>query len=186
MEYTHLWLRKKSELHASLYMNSREDDFLAAYHEYNDALFRYSYFKVSDREKAIDLVQECFTKTWSYLAGGGTINSFKPFLYRTLTNLIIDSYRQKKHASLDVLAEEGFDPGEDPSDDLINSLDGEKIIALLQKLPDEYRDVLFLRYVNEFSFTEIAKLTGETANALTVRAHRGLEKLKALILTHHE
>ncbi len=162
-------------------MSTYERDFIQAYHDNADALFRYCLFKVSDRERAIDLVQECFTKTWSYVAEGKTVDSFKPFLYRTLNNLIIDEYRRKKDTSLDALVDQGFDVGMDPREALLDSLDGKRAVALLQKLPEEYREVIYLRFVDGLSFAEIADATGENTNTLTVRAHRGIKKLKELI-----
>ena len=49
--------------------------FLKAYDELSDALFRRFFFKLSDREKALDLVQEVFTKTWLYLSEGKEIQN---------------------------------------------------------------------------------------------------------------
>lgn len=159
---------------------STRQAFEAAYEEHVDALFSYCAFKVSDREVARDLVQETFTKTWLHLAQGGKIDTFKPFLYRTLRNCIIDHYRKKKSVSLDALAEDGFDPGEDTSERLLDSLDGTRAKALLGKLPEEYADIIYMRYIEEMSLEEIAQATGLTKNTAGVRVHRGLQKLKAL------
>ncbi len=44
-----------------------------AYEEYGDAIFRYCFYKISDREKALDFVQETFTRTWQNLVNGNEI-----------------------------------------------------------------------------------------------------------------
>ena len=80
-----------------------ESAYLAAFEENADALFRHASYRVSDRERARDLTQDTFLKTWDYLSGGGEIRNFKSFLYRTMHNLIIDEYRKKKSSSLDAL-----------------------------------------------------------------------------------
>jgi RNA polymerase sigma-70 factor, ECF subfamily len=164
-------------------MSTREA-FEAAYEEHVDALFSYCAYKVSDREAARDLVQEAFMKTWSHIAGGGTVDNFKPFLYRILHNLIIDYYRKRKSLSLDALAEEGFDPGEDETGRLEAILDGTRAAALLRQLPEDYGSIVFMRYIQEMSLEEIAEATGLSKNAATVRVHRGLQKLKSLF--NHE
>lgn len=161
---------------------SNETDFDHAYRVLADPLFRYCVFKVSDRDTALDLVHESFAKAWEYAERGKPIVDLKAFLYKTLRNRIVDHYRGKTHDSLDSLAEHGFDP-EDTTPDLVDQLDGARIIELIKTLPPDTRDVMFFRYVNELSFAEISALTGESVNTLTVRAHRGMQKLKE-ITTH--
>jgi len=51
----------------------------------------------------------------------------------------------------------------------------------LQKLPDAYREALSLRYIEGLSPQEIGKIVGESENAVSVRIHRGLKKLKELL-----
>jgi len=79
-----------------------KNDFTSAYEEFADAIFRHCYFRVSDREKAKDIMQEVFVRTWNYVVEGNEINELKSFLYRTAHNLIIDEYRARKNdASLE-------------------------------------------------------------------------------------
>ncbi|OHA20920.1 MAG: hypothetical protein A2849_01910 [Candidatus Taylorbacteria bacterium RIFCSPHIGHO2_01_FULL_51_15] len=161
-------------------MKPLHKEFIKAYEAHIDALFQYCLFKVSDRELAKDLVQETFMKTWIYMGNAKKIESMKAFLFRTLSNLIIDEYRKRKTISLDVLMEEGFNPANDVSERLLDALDGARAVKLLQLLPDEYSDVIFMRYMQEFSLDEIAVITGESKNILSVRIHRGVKKLKEL------
>src|SRR4051812_6244882 len=102
-----------------------KDDFLDAYNQYADAIFRYCFYKVSNRERAADLVQDTFTKTWIYLSNGKKVANLKAFLYKTANNLIIDWFRKKKMYSLDTLEEVGFDPSFDNRDRIVDHLDGE-------------------------------------------------------------
>lgn len=158
--------------------------FETAYEEHADALFRHAFFKVSNRELAKDLLQETFTKTWVYVSKGNEIENIKAFLYRTLNNLIIDEYRKKKSISLEVIEEDGFQFSIDDTKMLEMKIDGEQAIKLLQKLPDNYRDVIFMRFVDELELSEIAQMLGESENAVSVRIHRGLKKLKEIF--HYE
>src|SRR3989344_280465 len=87
-----------------------ERDFLAAYDEHADALFRHCLIRVRDREIAKDIVQETFSRTWKYLSEGKEVDYIRAFLYRVANNLIVDGSRKKKTSSLDALMEEdGFE-----------------------------------------------------------------------------
>lgn len=158
-----------------------EEKFLAAYNDHGDALFRYCLFKVGDRDIAKDLVQDIFTKTWVYMSDGSEIKSFKSFLYRTLNNTIVDYYRKKKSYSLETLTEEGFDQAYEEAVSGEDKIDSEKAMELLSRLPEDYRDVLFMKYVEDLSISEIAEVTGELENTVSVRIHRGLKKLKEVL-----
>ena len=65
--------------------------------------------------------------------------------------------------------------------DLGERLEAEKIIQALQKLKQEYREVVTLRYVDEMEIGEIAAVTGKGHIAIRVTLHRGLKKLKELL-----
>lgn len=166
----------------------QEESFLAAFEEYSDALFRHSRLRISDREKALDLVHDTFTKAWSYIRRGYEVDSFRPFLYKILNNLIIDEYRRKKESSLDELLEgEGVDEGrfddlvDNTSDSLSANIDGRQALDLLETLPDKYREVIVLRFVDGLGPKEIAELIEETENVVSVRLHRGLKTLREYI-----
>lgn len=164
---------------------NHEERFLKAFEEYGDALFRHAFLRISDRERAIDIVHDTYTKVWSYVRAGHEIDAFRPFLYKVLNNLIIDEYRKVREASLDALFEvEGVDEGsfDDLTSNTVESLaatlDGKKAFALLDELPDVYREVITLRFVDELGPKEISKLIEESENVVSVRLHRGLKLLR--------
>jgi RNA polymerase sigma-70 factor, ECF subfamily len=164
---------------------SQEERFLQAFDEYGDALFRHAFLRISDREKAVDVVHDTYTKIWSYIRNGHEIESFRPFLYKVLNNLIIDEYRKTKEASLDALMEQdGVDEGsfselsENTVESLAATLDGRQAFELLDSLPDEYREVIILRFVDGLGPKEIAALIEDSENIVSVRIHRGLKMLR--------
>src|ERR1035438_7381264 len=95
-----------------------------AHHDYAKGLVSHAFFKLHSHATSEDLVQETFMKTWKYLAKEGKIGMMKSFLYHTLNNLVVDQYRKRKSASLDVLLEKGYEPSADPRESLVNILDG--------------------------------------------------------------
>jgi len=165
-----------------------EARFLNAFEEYNDALFRHATLRISNREKAVDLVHDTYTKVWSYIRDGYEIDTFRPFLYKVLNNLIIDEYRKKKESSLDALMEiDGVDEGsfaelsESTVETLAATIDGQKAFALLDELPVQYKEVIILRFVDQLGPREISELIEESENVISVRIHRGLRLLRERI-----
>lgn len=158
-----------------------EESFLKAYDEYADAIFRHCYYRVYDRERGKDLMQETFIRVWEYLAKGETVDNMRAFLYRIANNLIIDESRKKKEQSLEALQEVGFDPGIDVRDHLNNKIEKDRVLVTLQQLDEPYRDIILMRYVSDLSPSEIADVIGESANTVSVRIYRGLKQLRSLL-----
>lgn len=150
-----------------------------AYDEFHDAIFRHCYFHTFDRELAKDVLQEAFVKTWEYLAAGNDIDNVRAFLYRVATNLIINGVRKKKETSLDALQEEGFDPGADDDMHKRDFVQEERVMCMLKKIEEPYRTAVTMRYIEGLSPAEIADVTGETPNVISVRIHRGLKQLES-------
>lgn len=173
-----------------LSMIERSQDFADAYERYNDELFRHCSLRLSDRERAVEITQETFLRTWQYIERGGEVRDFRPFLYRTLKNLIIDEYRKAKLESLEAMTEgvEGASidllmPADETNtlESAIDRFDGKRALVALKQLPDTYREVLIMRYVDGLSPREIGESIDESENAVSVRIHRGLKKLRALL-----
>jgi RNA polymerase sigma-70 factor (ECF subfamily) len=158
----------------------RKRELTLAHNDYAKGMNSYSFYKVHNHATSDDMVQDTFIKTWAYLARGGKIDIMKAFLYHILNHLIIDEYRKRKTTSLDVLLEKGYEPRVDHSERMINIFDGKMVIILIERLPIKYRRVMKMRYVQELSLKEIALITGQSKNAVTVQTHRGLAKLKML------
>ncbi len=170
-------------------MRDLSQEFGDAYERYSDELFRHCSLRLSDRERALELMQETFVRAWQYVQRGEEVREIRPFLYRTLRNLIIDEYRKHKSTSLEAMVDpegEGVEHLLPPDETntleaAINRFDGVRALERLKELPDNYREVLILRYVDGLSPSEIAEEIDETENAVSVRIHRGLKKLKVLL-----
>jgi RNA polymerase sigma-70 factor, ECF subfamily len=167
---------------------NHEERFLKAFDEYSDALFRHASIRLSDRERAVELTHDTFLKAWGYTRAGHEIESYRPFLYKILNNLIIDEYRKRKEDSLDALLErEGVDEGSFEElhsgslEIVVDTMDARRAVEAIAVLPDTYREVLTLRFVDGLTPKEISLLIEETENVVSVRLHRGIKALKSHI-----
>ena len=172
-------------------MRDIEQQFKDAYERHSDELFRHCAMRLSDRDRALELTQEAFTRTWEYLTKGEEVREFRPFLFRTLRHLIIDEYRKHKTQSLEAMVSESetqsvedlLPPDETNTlESAMDRYDGTRALQALRKMPDLYREVLSLRYVEGLSPKEIAEIVGESENVVSVRIHRGLKKLKEMMI----
>jgi RNA polymerase sigma-70 factor (ECF subfamily) len=161
--------------------NNAEEQFQVAYEQYADAIFRHCYFRIFDRERGKDLMQETFVRAWGYLQEGKTVDNMRAFLYRIANNLIIDEIRKKKEVSLDDLRTKGWDPGYDGTVDMQKRVEEGKIFAMLHRVQKDYREVIIMRYIDGLSPAEIAEILGESANTISVRLHRGIKQLHSFL-----
>ncbi len=158
-----------------------EKKFLAVYDNYADAVFRFCYLRLFEREIAKDFMQQAFLKTWEYLANGKEVENLKAFVFQVARNLIIDYHRVKKeNLSLENLVENGRE-FPDQKQDWNLEIDLQKLKGVLDELDEIYREAIVLRYVEGFRPKEIAELLGESEDVVSVRIHRGLKKMKELI-----
>ena len=161
--------------------NATEQEFIKAYDQFADAIFRHCVFRISDREKAKDIAQGTFVRLWDYMSQQKEIDNMRAFLYRIANNLIIDEYRKKKDESLDRMRDdEGFDVGFEMRNDIETKDEHARALLLLDALSDKYRESLVMRHIDGLSVKDIAHLTHETENVISVRIHRAIEKLKTL------
>jgi len=93
----------------------------------------------------------------------------------------LTGHAKRKVKSLDALTETGLEFG---SDDEVkqteNSIDAREAAKFIDDLPDKYRDILYFRYVEDLSIQEIADITGERENTVSVRVHRGVKMIEEL------
>lgn len=156
--------------------------FIESYDTYAESIFRYCYLRVHDRERARELMQETFTKTWEYLVAGKSIDSLKSFLYKVAHNLSVNEVVRHKSVSLDELEETvGFEPKDEerasPEEDTEISL----LLSKMKELSPKDQELLSLRFMSGLAISEMSEILGEKPNTITVRVKRALEELREKI-----
>lgn len=174
-----------------------ETAFEAVFDEHADALFRHAYFRVGSRERARDITQDTFIRAWDALQKSGEeIQSWKPFLFRILNNLIIDEYRRKKTVSLDEMEESREEVGGLVPDELMIGglmdevskadahFNAELLSKALQTLTDHDRVLIVSRFMEDESIAALSERFSITTDAVYVRIHRALKKLQSALVTY--
>lgn len=156
--------------------------FLKGYDDYAEAIFRYISFRIFDRDRAKDVLQDTFSRTWEYLSKGRKIDNLRAFLYRVAGNLIIDEVKKRTSVSLEGLVDRGgqFENPVRLERSLSVSLEYQETIGLLERLGEDYRQVVVMRYLEELPVKEIARILGVSENLVSVRLSRALDKLRDL------
>lgn len=153
--------------------------FLAMYEEEADTLFRFTLFKLRDREAALDVVQDTFAKVWDYAARGHEIVNFRAFSFRVARNCIVDYVKKEKPIfahELGEAAEQILDPAGDGDQEQIAELEG--VLGCMEGLSEEDRELVELRYIEGLPVKDIAEDLEEKPNTITVRLKRAIEALR--------
>lgn len=155
--------------------------FLETYDAYGSDIYRFCVLKVSSKEVAEDITQEVFMRFWQSLREGTEFRNSRAMLYTIARNLVIDWYRKKKESSLDVLTEQGIDFGSEDFKKISENAEHREVLDVIETLDEQAKEVLLLRFVDGLSPRDIAELTGETPNAISVRINRAIKKVQERI-----
>ncbi len=144
-------------------------------------IYRYIYYRV-DQQIAEDLTEETFLKAWKNLSKykmGKT--PFSAWIFRIAHNLICDYYRKNEHSSEidENLADTNLDVS--PSYKINLKFNELKLKKAIKQLPENYQQVVILKYINEEENAVIAKIIGKSEGAVRTLQFRALEKLRVLL-----
>lgn len=178
-------------------LSGDSDSFEAIVKKYEKMVYSLAISKTNSRENAQDISQECFLRAYKMLASYRTDSAFSTWLYRICQNLIFDFYRKEKRVktvSLSFSDEYGEepqerelqDPGGDPAEHVLRAEKIEKIRKIINSLPDDLREIIVLRDLNNISYSQISDMLGLEIGTVKSRLNRAREKLKNYILNNCE
>ncbi|PJA26944.1 MAG: RNA polymerase subunit sigma [candidate division Zixibacteria bacterium CG_4_9_14_3_um_filter_46_8] len=145
-----------------------------------------------NRVDAEDLVQETFLKAYRFWDSFEQGSNCRAWLFKILTNLFITSYhkksREKQQFTYDDVEshylynqiEGGNDKHQfsDPEKMLFNQLLDDDVKKAIEELPEDFRIVVVLSFVEGFSYQEIADIVGIQLGTVKSRLHRGRKLLQ--------
>jgi RNA polymerase sigma-70 factor (ECF subfamily) len=157
--------------------------------EFADQVYRVARRLVSSREEAEDLVQETYARafrSWRSFTPG---TNLRAWLLRILTNLNLDRGRRvQRSPDLQPLEEGDYylanklaeSAGEQALDQdrVVERLSQDSIVTALSSLPHDFRDVVVLVDIGEFSYADAAQILDIPIGTVMSRLHRGRRQLK--------
>ena len=154
------------------------------YDQYAQRIFRFIKIKAQNQEQAEDLLQDVFVKIWTAMPNfrieGG---NFQAWAYKIASNTINDYLRKiYRQPHPDLLPENLNLPAKETAENSLMQKDtSEQVKRMLDFLPEHYRQVLELRFIQEFNLEETSKILGKSNLATRLIQHRALKKLKKIL-----
>jgi len=151
-----------------------------------------AYSLLGDSAEAEDAVQEAALLAFRNFASFEPGTNFRAWFFRILTNWCFGWHRQRKRRPQTVEFDDvppsylmtqaraaGMDrPGADPVGEVIGRLDVDQIRAAIAALPEEFRGVAALYFLEDLSYEEIASVLAVPVGTIRSRLHRGRRLLQ--------
>lgn len=156
--------------------------FEAFYRTHADPVFRFVFFRVGrDRERARDLTQEIFLKAYQAFERYEPERGARAWIFTIARNHLYNAYAAQKEAvSLEeaeahsALQMSYLDPHEANEQE-------QALVTALTQLPEADAELIRQKYLEGWSFEDLAKSLGKTAGALRIQAMRSLKRLQKLL-----
>jgi RNA polymerase sigma-70 factor (ECF subfamily) len=159
-----------------------KEDLIEIYEHFSPRLYRYAFRLLGQPDMAEECVAETFSRFLLILKkGGGPKDNLSAYLYRMAHNWITDYYR--KQPPVDPLEFESIgDSVENLAAIVTKKMERERVRSALLQLTPEQRQVIVLRFFEDWPHEEIASLIGKTTEATRALQHRALIGLQKLLI----
>lgn len=168
------------------FKNCSKAAYIKVFHRYKSKLLNFTMRSFSlDKDLAEEVVQQSLIKVYMYKYNYKPVFCFSTWIYTVARNYALTELRgiSKKLKRTEELEPDLIDSKvRDKSESGVaeRTETGEIIEMLLGKLPENYREIIVLRYIQALPFEEIAKVTGKNINTVKSLCKRGLQRLKTL------
>ncbi|HKK21039.1 MAG TPA: sigma-70 family RNA polymerase sigma factor [candidate division Zixibacteria bacterium] len=154
-----------------------------------DALYRTALRMTKNENDAEDLVQEAYVKAYRFWDKFEPGSNCRAWLFKIMTNIFINDYRSKSRSPMAVNVDEIDDnflygqlstlgPGDDPERQMFAKIFDDDVKKAIENLPDDFRLVVVLSFLEGFSYQEIAEIADLQLGTVKSRLHRGRKLLQ--------
>ena len=149
---------------------------------YNAGIYRYAMRLLGDS----DLARECMSETFSrFLSavkrGAGPSEHLQAYLYRIAHNWITDFYRKSSNEPVELDPQLAADPSDQPSVRVSEEMERARVRSALASLTPEQRQVIVLRYYEDWDNAEIAAALNKPVGAIKALQHRAILGLRLVL-----
>lgn len=154
----------------------------ALYQHYHQGVFQFLYYRVGDRQIAEDLTSEVFLRMLRFIGGFEPPSAkFGSWLFEIARNLATDHYRRMSIRENVELEEDMAISQDDPPATVERGLTHEALRRAMQKLSEDQRDVIVLRFVAGMPITEVAQALNKSEDAVKGLQRRALAALRGIL-----
>ncbi len=154
-----------------------------------DSLHRTALRMTRNEDDASDLVQEAMVKAYRFWDKYEEGSNARAWLYKIMTNIFINNYRSKSRAPQTVAYEDIDDnflygqlsnlpPAPNPEQEFFARVFDDDVKSAIEELPEDFRVVVVLSFLDGFSYQEIADIAGLNIGTVKSRLHRGRKLLQ--------
>jgi len=160
-----------------------------------DALYRTALRMTKNTNDAEDLVQETYVKAYRFWEKFEQGSNARAWLFKIMNNVFINEYRSKSRTPVAVNVDELDDnflygqlatsaPADDPEKKLFAKIFDDDVKRAIENLPDDFRLVVVLSFIEGFSYQEIAEIADLQLGTVKSRLHRGRKLLQKELLDY--
>jgi RNA polymerase sigma-70 factor (ECF subfamily) len=173
-----------TDLVRSLRSGSR-DAFEELYLRHKDALYDYCSRLLRDDVQAEDVVHDSFLTVWRDASTLNDLGSFRSWMFSVARHKALNSNRDRK--SFDELSEDSMRDDDDPHSIFVRREQAALLSELLEMIRPAYKDLVLLKDFENFTYAEIAKITGLSLPSVRIHLFRARKALaKAYSKKHGE
>lgn len=154
-----------------------------------DALLRTALRMTKNQTDAEDLVQETMVKAYRFWDKFESGSNCRAWLFKIMTNIFINEYRSKSRTPVSVNMDDIDDnflfgqlstlsPEKNPEQELFAKIFDDDVKRAIEELPDDFRLVVVLSFLEGFSYQEIADIVDLQLGTVKSRLHRGRKLLQ--------
>jgi RNA polymerase sigma-70 factor (ECF subfamily) len=149
--------------------------------EIEHQVYRTAYYLLNHEQDALDAAQEALIRIYTKIGSYEEKAQFRTWVQRIVTNICIDNFRRKRPSVSIDEHDFIFQSADDVEGAVMSAYAAEEIREAIGKLPEHHRIVVVLRYLQDFSYNEIADSLGLPLNTVKSYLFRARQQLQVLL-----
>lgn len=149
-------------------------------------VYQYVYARVGNSHDAEDLTSQIFLKAYEAFPRYKHRGHFAAWLFTIARNEITMFYRGRKSVEVSLDVVEHADSGQDVLNTIVNSGEIDQLKQIISTLPAQEQELIYLRYVTEMKFSDMALVLGRKEDTVKKSFYRLQTRLRSLLEENHE
>lgn len=149
--------------------------------EIENQVYRTAYYLLGHEQDAMDAAQDALIRIYTKIDSYEEKAQFRTWVQRIVTNICIDKFRRKRPSVSIDEHELVFQSSDSVEAEVLSAYAAEDIRDAIDKLPDHHRTVVVLRYLQDFSYNEIAESLNLPLNTVKSYLFRARQQLQVML-----